>query len=172
MTMTPGLRKLVLTAHITSSVGWLGSVVAYLALVVAARTTQDAQKMRAAWIAMELTGWFVIVPLALASVLIGIVNALGTQWGLFRHYWVLVKFLLTIFATVILLLHMPTVSYFAIVAADTNSVSLAGLPGEIVHAGGGLLVLLVTMILSVYKPRGMTAHGWRKQHEERKVSKP
>ncbi len=172
MTMTPGLRKLVLTAHITSSVGWLGSVVAYLALVVAARTTQDAQKMRAAWIAMELTGWFVIVPLALASVLIGIVNALGTQWGLFRHYWVLVKFLLTIFATVILLLHMPTVSYFAIVAADTNSVSLAGLPGEIVHAGGGLLVLLVTMILSVYKPRGMTAHGWRKQHEERKVSQP
>jgi hypothetical protein len=64
------------------------------------------------------------------------------------------------------------VSYFAIVAADTNSVSLAGLPGEIVHAGGGLLVLLVTMILSVYKPRGMTAHGWRKQHEERKVSQP
>jgi hypothetical protein len=88
MIMTSGLRKFVLTAHVTSSVGWLGAVVAYLALAVAALTSQDAQTVRAAWIAMELTGWFVIVPLALASVLIGVVNALGTPWGLFRHYWV------------------------------------------------------------------------------------
>ena len=172
MTMTPGLRKFVLTAHVTSSVGWLGAVVAYLALAVAALTIQDAQTVRAAWIAMELTGWFVIVPLALASLLIGVVNALGTPWGLFRHYWVLVKLLLTVFATIILLLHMPTVSYFAGVAAETDSANLGGLRGELLHAGGGLLVLLVTTTLSVYKPRGMTRYGWRKQHEQRTVSQP
>jgi hypothetical protein len=172
MIMTSGLRKLVLTAHITSSVGWLGAVVAYLALAVAALTSQDAQTVRAAWIAMELTGWFVIVPLALASVLIGVVNALGTPWGLFRHYWVLAKFLLTILATIILLLHMPTVSYFAGVAAETDSVSLGGLRSELIHAGGGLLLLLVATVLSVYKPRGMTPYGRCKQHEERMVSQP
>ena len=170
--MTPGLRKFVLTAHVTSSVGWLGAVVGFLALAVAALTIQDAQSVRAAWIAMELTGWFVIVPLALASVLIGVVMSLGTPWGLFRHYWVLVKFLLTVFATIILLLHMPTMSYFAGVAAETDSVFLGGLRGELVHAGGGLLVLLVTTTLSVYKPRGMTRYGWRKQHEQRTVSQP
>ena len=164
MTMTPNLRKFVLTAHVTFSVGWLGSVVAYLALAVAALTSQDAQTVRAAWIAMELTGWFVIVPLALASLLVGVVNALGTPWGLFRHYWVLFKFLLTVFATIILLLHMPTVSYFAGVAAETDSANVFGLRGELIHAGGGLLVLLVTATLSVYKPRGMTPYGWRKQH--------
>jgi hypothetical protein len=168
--MTPNLRKFVLTAHVTFSVGWLGSVVAYLALAVAALTSQDAQTVRAAWIAMELTGWFVIVPLALASLLVGVVNALGTPWGLFRHYWVLVKFLLTVFATIILLLHMPTVSYFAGIAAETDSVSLAGLRGELIHGGGGLLVLLAATILSIYKPRGMTPYGRRKQHERRKVS--
>jgi hypothetical protein len=172
MIMTSGLRKLVLTAHITSSVGWLGAVVAYLALAIAALTSQDPQTVRAAWIAMELTGWFVIVPLALASVLIGVVNALGTPWGLFRHYWVLTKFLLTILATIILLLHMPTVSYFAGVAAETDSVSLGGLRSELVHAGGGLLVLLVTTTLSVYKPRGMTPYGRRKQHEQRMEAPP
>jgi len=170
MSMTPGLRKFVLTAHVISSVGWLGAVVAYLALAVAALTIQDAQTVRAAWIAMELTGWFVIVPLALASLLIGLVNALGTPWGLFRHYWVLVKFLLTVFATIILLLHMPTVSYFAGVAAKTDSANVFGLRGELIHAGGGLLVLLVTATLSVYKPRGMTPYGWRKEHEQRKAS--
>ena len=170
MSMTPGLRKFVLTAHVISSVGWLGAVVAYLALAVAALTSADAQMVRAAWIAMELTGWFVIVPLALASLLIGVVNALGTPWGLFRHYWVLVKFLLTVFATIILLLHMPTVSYFAGVAAKTDSANVFGLRGELIHAGGGLLVLLVTATLSVYKPRGMTPYGWRKEHEQRKAS--
>ena len=170
MTMAPGVRKFVLTAHVASSVGWLGAVVAYLALAIAALTLQDAQTVRAAWIAMELTGWFVIVPLALASLLIGLVNALGTPWGLFRHYWVLVKFLLTVFATIILLLHMPTVSYFAGVAAETDGANVFGLRGELIHAGGGLLVLLVTTTLAVYKPRGMTRYGWRKQHEKHTVS--
>src|SRR3954469_7202290 len=102
MTMAPGLRKLVLTVHLTVSVGWIGAVVAYLALGVAAVTSPDPQTVRAAWIAMELTGWYVIVPLALAALLTGIVMALGTPWGLFRHYWVLISLGLTIFATVVL----------------------------------------------------------------------
>ena len=63
--MTPRLRKLLLTAHVTVSVGWL------------------------------LIGWFVIVPASLASLLTGLVQSLGTEWGLFRHYWVSAKFLLT-----------------------------------------------------------------------------
>lgn len=170
--MKPGLRKFVLTAHVTSSVGWLGAVVGFLALVVAALTSQDAQTVRAAWIAMELTGWFAIVPLALASLLTGLVMSLGTPWGLFRHYWVLFKLLLTILATIVLLLNMQTVSFLAGVAAETGSADLGGLRGELLHAGGGLLVLLVNTILSVYKPRGMTRYGWRKQHEQLTGSQP
>jgi hypothetical protein len=130
MTMPPGIRKFALIAHVASSVGWLGAVVAYLALVVAALTSQDAITVRAAWIAMELTGWSVIVPLALASLITGLVQSLGTPWGLFQHYWVLVKFLLTVFATIILLLHMPTISYFGGVAAETDSASLGSCGGN------------------------------------------
>ena len=86
MTMAPGLRKFALTVHLTASVGWLGAVVAYLSLGVSAVTSQDAPTVRAAWIAMEVTGWFAIVPLTLASLLTGLVMSLGTPWGLFRHY--------------------------------------------------------------------------------------
>jgi hypothetical protein len=96
MTMTSGLRKFVLAVHLTFSVGWIGAVVAYLALGVSAVTSQDAQTVRAAWIAMELTGWFAIVPLALAALLTGIVMSLGTPWGLFRHYWVLITLVLSL----------------------------------------------------------------------------
>jgi hypothetical protein len=167
--LTPALRAFALTAHVTSSVGWLGAVIAYLALVVAALTSRDAQTVRAAWIAMEVTGWYVIVPLALAALLTGLVQALGTTWGLFRHYWVLLKLLLTVLATTVLLLHMPTVSLLAGVAARAEGAGVGGLPGELLHAGGGLLVLLVTTTLSVYKPRGLTPYGWRKQDERRTV---
>ena len=172
MTMTPSLRKLALTAHLTFSVGWIGAVVAYLALGVAALTSQDAQTVRAAWIAMELTGWFAIVPLALAALLTGVVISLGTPWGLFRHYWVVITLLLTVLATAVLLLHMPTVSFLTDVAREAEATELARLGGDLFHPGAGLLVLLVIMGLNVYKPRGMTRYGWRKQQEQRTVSQP
>ena len=170
MTMAPGLRKFVLTVHLTFSVGWIGAVVAYLALGVSAVTSRDAQTVRAAWVAMELTGWSVIVPLALAALLTGLVISLGTPWGLFRHYWVLISLALTILATVVLLLHMATVSLMADAAREADGANLDGIGGNLLHPGVGLLVLLVITALNVYKPRGMTRYGWRKQHEERTVS--
>lgn len=171
MIMKPGLRKFTLTAHITSSVGWIGAVVAYLALVVATQTSQDAQTVRAAFIAMEPITWFALVPLAFASLLTGLVMSLGTQWGLFRHYWVLAKLLLTVLATIVLLSYTQTVSFQAGVAADPSAdLGKLGGGGQFLHPGVGLLVLLMIVILSVYKPRGMTRYGWRKQHKQRKVS--
>src|SRR6266545_1801499 len=146
MTMTPSLRKFALTVHLAFSVGWIGAVVAYLALGVSAVTSRDAQTVRAAWIAMELTGWYAIVPLALASLLTGLVMSLGTQWGLFRHYWVLISLVLTIFCTVVLLLHMPTVSSLADMAREADGAHLGKLGGDLFHAGGGLLVLLVITV--------------------------
>ncbi|HYN23361.1 MAG TPA: hypothetical protein VE078_20565, partial [Thermoanaerobaculia bacterium] len=63
-------------------------------------------RVRAAYLAMELTAWFVIVPLILASLLTGLVQSLGTTWGLFRHYWVLAKLVLTVFVTIVLMLQL------------------------------------------------------------------
>lgn len=166
MIMTPKIRKFALTAHIISSVGWFGSVVSFLALVIAALTMQKAHIVPAAFIAMELIGWFAIVPLAFASLITGLIMSLGTKWGLFRHYWVLFKLMLTILATIVLMLNMQTLSFLASVAAETGNTDLVGMWGELLHAGGGLLLLIVTIILSVYKPRGMTRYGQRFQHEK------
>ena len=169
MTMPPDLRKFVLTLHIITSVGWIGAVAAYLVLGVSAVTSQDVQRVRAAWLAMEVTGWFAIVPLAVAALLTGLVMSLGTKWGLFRHYWVVISLVLTMLSTVILLLHMPTVSVLADVAQEATGADLAALGGDLFHPGVGLLVLLAVAGLNVYKPQGLTPYGWRKQHEERRV---
>jgi hypothetical protein len=174
--MTPGLRKFALTAHVASSVGWLGAVAGVLALAVAGLTSQDVQMVRAAYLAMELTGWVVLVPLSLASLLTGIVQSLGTKWGLFRHYWVLFKLLITVFATIILLMYTETLSALAGVAADatssSDSLDMLRSPSPVLHAGGGLVLLLVATTLAVYKPEGMTRYGRRKHHERRAVSPP
>ena len=170
MIMTPRLRKVALAAHITLAVGWIGAVAGYIALDVAAATSRDAQTLRAAYLAMELIAWYVIVPLALASLLTGLVMSLGTKWGLLRHYWVLISLLLTMIATGVLLVETQTISYFAGIAADpaTSGDDLRALGSTLVHSVGGTVVLLVILMLNVYKPRGMTRYGWRKQQGERR----
>ena len=162
--MSPESRKLWLTVHLALSVGWIGAVVAYLALGVSAVTTRDAQTIRAAWIAMERMGWSAIVPMAVGSLLTGLVMSLGTPWGLIRHYWVLITLALTVFCVVILLLHMPSVSAVARTMRAGDSVPDSQ-GGDLLHPGLGLLVLLTIMALNVYKPQGLTRYGWRKQRE-------
>ena len=165
--MAPGLRKAALTAHIVSSVGWIGAVLAYLALVAAALSSEDAQTVRATLLAMEII-YFALVPLAFASLVTGVVQSLGTTWGLFRHYWVLFKLVLTVVATIVLLINMQTVASVAGAAARSDTAAIGGAAGgQLLHAGVGLLVLLVAAILAVYKPRGMTPYGWRREQARR-----
>ena len=173
MTMTPDLRKFGLTAHVTASVGWLGAVAAFLAVALAGLNSKDPQIVRAAYLSMELTGWLVIVPLSFASLLTGLVQSLGTTWGLFRHYWVLAKLLINLLATVILLVHMQPISHVAGVArrmtlatTDLRAVRIQ----LVVDAAAAVFVLLVAATLSVYKPRGVTPYGRRKEREQRLVS--
>ena len=186
MTLGPGLRRAVLSLHLASSVGWIGAVVAYLAIGLSAGAGANAQSVTAAWIAMEVTGWYAIVPLAIASLVTGVVISLGTPWGLFRHYWVIVSLLLTLFCTVILLLHMPDVSASARAIAASGGTAtaeqsghgarsgghgsmggLSQLGADLFHPGAGLVFLLAILVLNVYKPRGLTPYGWRKQQEAR-----
>ena len=67
MTMTIGVRNLALSVHLTSSVGLLGSIAAFLALGIAGLAIEEVQIVRAAYPAMEVIARFVIVPLALAG---------------------------------------------------------------------------------------------------------
>jgi hypothetical protein len=170
--MNPTLRKLTLTAHVIFSIGWLGAVVAYLAPAITTLTSSDLEIVRAAYLSMDLIGWNVIVPLSLASLVTGLVQSLGTEWGLFRHYWIAAKFFLTVFAVFVLLKHMPIVTRMARFAADPGF-SLASLGSGRVklvwHPALGLLVLLANTVLSIYKPWGMTPYGRRKQQERRKT---
>jgi hypothetical protein len=167
--MSPALRKFALAAHLTVSIGWVGAVAAYLALDVTAATSQDAQTLRAAYLAMDPIARFVIVPLAVTSLLTGLVMSLGTKWGLFRHYWVLISLVLTLVATAVLLVEIRTISSLGDIAADPSmsAQELRAMPSTLIHSVGGLVVLLIVLVLNTYKPQGLTRYGWRKLQAER-----
>lgn len=162
----PRVRKAALAVHLTVSVGWVGAAGAYVALAVAAARSDDAELTRGAWSAMELIGWYVLVPAAIATVFTGVLLALGTRWGLLRHYWVLVSLGLTVAATAVLLLHMPDVSALQARASRASASELETLGSDLGHSTLGLLLLLVILVLNVYKPRGWTRRGWRLQQEQ------
>lgn len=155
--MRSRLRKLALTAHIASSVGWFGAVLTFLVVAVVGMSTQDDRVVRAANLIAEPVVWYVVLPFAVASLLTGLVSSLGSAWGLLRHYWVVFKLVLNVFATAVLLVYTRTVDRFAAVAADPTA-DLAPLrsPTFVLHAAGALVVLAVAMVLAVYKPRGVT----------------
>jgi uncharacterized membrane protein len=166
MIMPTRLRKIALTVHVTSSVGWLGAVVAFLALDITAQVSNDVETVRAAYLAMGTIIWYVLIPFAIAALLTGIVQSLGTVWGFFRHYWVVFKLVLTVVATLLLVQYSPTVGDTADVAASIADPR--GLPSFFLHSVGALVVLLVLTILAVFKPRGTTRYGWRKQREQQR----
>jgi hypothetical protein len=170
MALPPALRRAMLAAHIICAVGWIGAATAYLALGVAAQVNMQPQTVRAAWISMELSGWFVIVPLGCLALLTGLVLSLGTPWGLFKHYWVVIALVLTTLSLAVLLLHMPSVSTMAGLARTADDAAASRLGGDVLHPALGLLVLIVVTVLNVHKPRGLTPYGQQKQAKEPKGS--
>ncbi|MES2642497.1 MAG: hypothetical protein V4850_23640 [Myxococcota bacterium] len=167
--MSPRVRKLALVLHVAASVGWLGGVAAFLALALVGLNGTDEQTVRAVYISMDLETRFVLVPLALASLGTGIIQSLGTPWGLVRHWWVVVKLLLTLVATGLLLLHTRPIAFMARAAQGSLA---AGAHADVrlqlvVTSAAAIALLLVTTGLSVFKPPGVTRYGWRKQREER-----
>lgn len=171
MMMTPAARRFVLTSHLTCSIGWAGAAIVFLALAVLGFTSHDGPTVRGVYLVMEPVAWIALVPLALASLVSGLVISLGTSWGLVRHYWVVLKLLITLFATIVLLIYMEKFRQMAGLAADLSvGLEVVRSPSPIVHAILALLLLLGATALAVYKPLGMTAYGKRRMENERNPS--
>jgi hypothetical protein len=151
-----------LVAHVAAAVGWLGAVIVSLALGVVGLTAADPAVVRGVYLVLDPVGWFTLVPFSLASLLTGLIQSLGSPWGLVRHYWVLIKLVMNLFAAGVLLLYMQTLGYLADLAraSGTGTGELRS-PSPVAHAAAAIVLLLVALTLSVYKPRGATPWGRR-----------
>lgn len=170
MSMARPLRQLLLTAHIVASVGWLGAVASFFALAVVGLQSGDEQIVRGLDAGLGLIGRSLILPLCLASLATGLAQSLASPWGLLRHYWVVLKLAITVVSTAILLLHLQSIDYLATRATASAFTVEADLPVRlklVVTSGAAVLALLAATVLSVYKPKGVTAHGQRTRFQRR-----
>jgi hypothetical protein len=173
MAFAPAWRRVTLTTHLTSSVGWIGAALVFLALAAIGLTSQDERTVRGAYLVMAPAAWFVLVPLAHASLFSGIALSLGTPWGLIRHYWVALKLAITAFATGILLIYMGTFRQMAGVAGDpVIELGLVRNPSPLLHAILALILLFAATVLAIYKPFGLTPYGVRQQMQARQGAHP
>lgn len=157
MVMIQKLRKLTLTSHITFSVGWLGAIAVFIALAVTGLSTVNKQVAQSMYVAMEISTLYIIIPFCIASFITGLIQALGTKWGLFKYYWIIVKLFLTIAMTGLLFLHLKPISYLSGVAMDMSSNNVetsCTLIDLIVKASGAILALIAITTISIYKPWG------------------
>jgi hypothetical protein len=158
---TASTYKLIVTAHVTVSVAWLGIVLGKLVLALLAITANTTETAQALYFAMESLN-IVFPPLVVASILSGVALTLGTRWGLFQYYWVLTKFVLS-FAVFVSGARFSTVLVQGSIAAQTG-VSLpedsflawVASPSTLLVAlfGAHVLGLTVATVLSQYKPWG------------------
>ncbi|MER7398362.1 DUF2269 domain-containing protein [Streptomyces sp. NPDC000151] len=168
-------RRATLVVHVVVSVGWLGLTLGLLALGIAASTagvsretgavtgsgTADATELAAAaYRSMKIFIDWLIIPLALLTLISGLVLSLGTPWGLARYRWVVTKFWLTLGAVVATVLALRT----QINAAAGAVVAGRPVPPEtdlVVAPAVALTLYVFLTAVSVLKPWGMTARGRR-----------
>jgi hypothetical protein len=148
--LAPRWRKLLLTTHVGASVGLLGTDATVLLLAVTGAQGRDPG---AVYPAAQLIGSLLLVPAALLSLVTGVLLGLLTPWGLFRHWWVTAKLVLTTAGAVLSLVVLtPTLTGLA--DAAVGPVPLAQRLELVRDSGAASLVLVVTLVLSVYKPFG------------------
>lgn len=153
-------RRALLVVHVAASAGWLGLTLGLLALALTAATTESTPMIEAACRSMKVFTDWLVIPMALLTLLSGLVLSLGTKWGLARHRWVYTKFWLTLVTL--------TASLFALrpgvndaVETVSSGASLAQ-PLDLVMGPAVSLATYVFMtVISVLKPWGLTRRGRR-----------
>jgi hypothetical protein len=162
MSIPPPIRKLLLTVHVVTSVGWLGGAYATLVLIVTGLATGDSELRRAAYLVLRLFDSMLWLPVGALAMVSGVACALLTHWGLVRHYWVALKLVLTIPAFVLPLVFRSDLIQEA-VARTAQPGADAGRAGSEMLIPGivALVILTVATVLSTYKPWGKTPHGRR-----------
>ncbi|MET8677272.1 hypothetical protein ABZW18_06710 [Streptomyces sp. NPDC004647] len=151
-------RKVWLMLHIGFSVSWMGLSLAMVVMSVVGLTADGHGTRRTAYDIMHLFDLTLVIPSMALALITGVVVSLGTPWGLIRHWWVLLKFVIA--------LSLPL---FAAFFEHKWIKELRALEPSQEPGGTGLalvvclvvftVLLWTAVFLSVFKPGGRTRWG-------------
>lgn len=89
-------KQLIIVIHVLSVVCWLGGAMCMLLLGTYMLRAENGEQLYFTLENMHLIDVVFIRYPALVALLTGIVLAIWTNWGLFKHYWILIKLILTL----------------------------------------------------------------------------
>jgi uncharacterized membrane protein len=169
--MPPRIRKIILTLHVIFAVGWLGTDFSMLGLGITGFSSSSLETMRESYLSMERIGGYVVIPVALCAVLTGLLLGLGTRWGLLRYHWVTVKLVVGLLALTLAVLPLQIQLHTA-----ANAVQEPGATSDIgfvqytliIAPAVALALYSSNVVLSIFKPWGMSAYGKRRAAGERR----
>ncbi|HKS51279.1 MAG TPA: hypothetical protein VJS67_05365 [Pseudonocardiaceae bacterium] len=149
------VRSTLLTVHVAASAGWLGLIGALVVLEVIGLDSSDPALRTGISVAMAAIACWILIPLVFISLCTGLVLAMGTSWGLTRHWWLLAKSgiaaVLTATGVALMLPRLPHV-----LAGEGEPIQLNTLALRSV----ALVLLLIATGISVAKPWGKTRLAW------------
>src|SRR5215207_6419536 len=140
---SPSMYKLLVTLHVSVSVSWLGAAFSKLVLGIVAVRTSSPQTALGLFEAMQVLS-FAYPPLAIGTIVTGVLLSLGTRWGLLSHYWVVTKLVLTVGVIATGIQLTERFIQRASVADDALPLLVLGI--------GHVAMLAMATILSIYKP--------------------
>ena len=94
-------RNVILTVHIVASVGLLGDSAGFLAVAIRRAQSKDPAFVEASHDLLGTFALFFGIPLSFLTLLTGIALGLGTQWGVLRYPWVIIKLVLIVTVIVV-----------------------------------------------------------------------
>ncbi|MFJ3823411.1 DUF2269 domain-containing protein [Streptomyces nodosus] len=155
-------RRAFLVVHVVASASWLGLTLGLLALGINATVIRSAVTVEGSVRAMKLFADWLVLPVAVLTLLSGLVLSLATPWGLARHRWVYTKFWLTL-ATI-------TATVLALRPGVNSAVEAVAVGGQLPGARGVLMGPIVSLtayvfmtVISILKPWGLTRRGRRQR---------
>jgi len=161
-------RKLFLTLHVCTSVGWLGAAIAMTVLLVAGLVTSNPALRHSAFTFMHVYDLAIMIPLGYLALITGVLLSGGTNWGLLKHWWIVTKLVLTV--AVLVFAGVFTSGWVLEAVARTADDPMADLGvlavQLVVNVAAFNVVFWTNTTISVFKPWGPTPRGKRKLAEQ------
>jgi hypothetical protein len=159
-------RRATLLVHVVAGVGWIGVDLVIFVLALTGLVSRNPHRIAACYVAMNVFGTILLLPLGLLSLGAGLLLGWGSKWGILRYRWVFWKLVSNIvLTTLVVVLLEPRLAEAAsrATAGATLADRLGGLRVQLMFPSVvSITTLLFATVLAIYKPWGKTAYGRRR----------
>lgn len=161
-TLSRRSRRVWLTPHVGCSAAWLGLSLTMVVLSLVGVLSGDARPRHDAYRLMRIFDLVVVIPIVLAAIVTGLVVALFSRWGLTRHWWVLIKFTMSVSIPASAGYWQSWIRQLITATAQPAGAVPAGTAARLTGClAVGIAFLVAATALSTYKPGGWTPWATR-----------